>query len=449
MAVTLASYGNNLIDPSGWTAGSGSIGLFSCNGDTGEQNRYIGTDPWGNSAMVWQTVPSGNGQADGGWNTTGVSIDNTKLYRFSVWVRRTSATSGGTFYFGLQSNNGNAVHLSNNYTEGNPYWDYRGTGALTQNTWYLFVGHCYPVAHNGTIIHEESGYYTVAGGTTKQGLNAGNVPNDVKWSSGTTTATHRTYHYYCGDSTTRLEFYMPRIDLVNGTQPSLRQLLTAGSNPQGLTFNDGTYQSSVQPDIGSLINVAQFKATGTWTKPTGCTKVIVKVLGGGGGAAGYCESGGAGGYSEALVDVTGVSTVEVTVGAGGAGVGYYAAATGGGTSSFGSYCSATGGGGANSYSSHSGGQGGSGSGGQVNLQGGGGMGHVNSVGHWGGRGGQGYFGGSGAMVRNHTNLGSGISNTVGHGSPGAGGPGQITNGGGYHNVGGQGERGLVLVYAYK
>jgi hypothetical protein len=83
------------------------------------------------------------------------------------------------------------------------------------------------------------------------------------------------------------------------------------------------------------------------------------------------------------------------------------------------------------------------------LQGGAGMGHTNSIGHWGGRGGQGYFGGSGAMARNHTNLGSGITSTVGHGSPGAGGPGNITNGGGYHNVGGPGEIGLVLVYAYR
>ena len=118
MAVTLTQFNRNLIDPSGWTTGNGGVGIYSANGDTGEQNRYYGTDPWGNSRIVWQTVPSGNGNADGGWNTNGVSIDNTKLYRFSVWVRRTSTTSGGTFYFGLQSNNGNAIHLSNNYTEG-------------------------------------------------------------------------------------------------------------------------------------------------------------------------------------------------------------------------------------------------------------------------------------------------------------------------------------------
>ena len=242
MAVTLTQFNRNLIDPSGWTTGNGGVGIYSANGDTGEQNRYYGTDPWGNSRIVWQTVPSGNGNADGGWNTNGVSIDNTKLYRFSVWVRRTSTTSGGTFYFGLQSNNGNAIHLSNNYTEGNPYWDYRGTGWFPQNTWYLVVGHCYPVNYNGTTPHPESGFYTVAGGKTLQATNAGNVPNDVKWSAGTTTATHRTYHYYCGDSTTRLEFFWPRIDCIDGTQPSIAQLLAGVHYPQGITYSDGTSQ---------------------------------------------------------------------------------------------------------------------------------------------------------------------------------------------------------------
>jgi hypothetical protein len=31
------------------------------------------------------------------WNTSWFDIDKTKLYRFSVWVRRTSATAGENF----------------------------------------------------------------------------------------------------------------------------------------------------------------------------------------------------------------------------------------------------------------------------------------------------------------------------------------------------------------
>ena len=463
MAVTLTQFNNNLINPSSWTAGSGSVGIFGANGDAAEQNRYVGTDPWGTSALVWQTVPSGNGNADGGWNTSGVAITNTKLYRFSVWVKRTSSTSGGTFYFGLQSDTGTAIHLgSDQGGNSNPYWHYTSTSALTQNQWYLFVGHCFPVNYTGTNMHPESGYYTVTGG--RVGSNAGNVPNDVKWASGTTVGVHRTYHYYCGDSTTRLEFFMPRIDCIDGTQPSIRQLLSNSSNPNGIAFNDGTGQASLpaggalapSADRGNLIDLQSFSSTNTWYNP-GATKVHVKLIGGGGGGAGYAESGGAGCYAEGIYDVTGVNTVAITVGGGGSYTTYYGAAGQGGTSSFGSYLSAIGGYGANQQYGHSGGHGGNSSGGAgFSVQGSAGCGHINSVGHGalGSIGGQGYFGGAQAHARNHGNLGNTALHGIYAGAPGSGGPGNITDwGSAYtnrgHSAGEYGASGLVVVYSYK
>lgn len=186
---------------------------------------------------------------------------------------------------------------------------------------------------------------------------------------------------------------------------------------------------------GSLNNVYFGSCT-----QTQATTATVKLVGGGGGAAGYAESGGAGGYSEARIDTTEVTTVTVTVGASGSAVGYYAAAGDGGTSSFGAYCSATGGYGSNRNYSHSGGAGGSGSGGNVNLQGGGGQGHVNSVGSHQGRGGGSYFGG-GASWNRSTN-----TSVTGPAAPGAGGPGSNTNAG---LAGAAGGIGMVVVYTYK
>lgn len=457
MAITLGVADNNKLWPSGWTAGNGGMAVsgypsFNANGNTGEQNRYVGTDPWGNSAMVWQTVPSGDGNADGGWNTDSFAIDNTKLYRFSVWVRRTSATSGGTFYFGTQSSTGAVTSLASQGAEGNPYFDYRGTGALTQNQWYLFVGHVFPVSWAATIPHPDSGVYTVASG--RVGNNGGNIPNDCCWQAGTTTTYHRTYHYYCGDSTTRLEFYDPRVDLCDSSEPTITRLLTSPMGTQGghgiIMPNGNKVLSGDGSEANDLIDVQTFWSSGTWTRPALAKKVLVKVIGGGGGAAGYCESGGAGGYSEGLFNVMGVSTVSVTVGGGGGGVGYYAAAGGGGTSSFGSYISATGGSGANTWSSHSGGAGGTGSGGYVNLQGGGGSGHTNSVSTWtGGRGGWGFFGGGSTTSRNHGHLGSSPLK-IRNGAPGSGGCGGQTDGyAGYSNYGTSGENGCVIVYSYK
>ena len=213
-----------------------------------------------------------------------------------------------------------------------------------------------------------------------------------------------------------------------------------------ITYPDGSTQSTNPTNLGELISIVPFTASGTWTNP-GATYVVVKCVGGGGGAAGYCESGGAGGYSEGLYNISGVSTVAVTVGGGGAGVSYSAAAGAGGTSSFGSYASATGGNGANTSYGHSGGAGGTGSGGQVNLQGGGGSGHTNSSGaNTQGRGGWSYFGGGASQVRNHSN--NSLYGRQFMGAPGSGGPGRMSDGY-FEYMPTPGESGLVVVYAYK
>ena len=212
----------------------------------------------------------------------------------------------------------------------------------------------------------------------------------------------------------------------SGTRP-IRVVAVSGLT--GLKFEAAFYN-------GGALNNVYF---GSCTQLQGST-AQVKLVGGGGGGAGYCESGGAGGYSDIIIDSSAVSNVAVTIGAAGGGVAYYAAGGSGGTTSFGTYCSATGGGGSNSYSAHSGGFGGVGSSGNVNLLGSAGCGHVNSVGYWsGGRGGYSYFGGSGPFTRE-------TATKIYAGSPGAGGPGGRSDEGG---TGGAGEKGLVVIYTYK
>lgn len=221
-------------------------------------------------------------------------------------------------------------------------------------------------------------------------------------------------------------------------------LITAGS---GITFNDTTTQISKfdsTMDHGTLLSMTSYTTAGsyTWSKPSGCTKIIVRVVGGGGGAAGYCESGGSGAYSERTIDVTNITSVAVTVGGGGTAIAYYNAAGDGGTSSFGAYASATGGYGANRNYSHTGGVGGTASSGDINLYGGSGTGHGNSMGTGApAKGGDSYWGGSAGTNRN---AGTG---KVGPGAPGTGGPGNRTNDGG--SAGGTGAAGAVVVWEYK
>ena len=214
--------------------------------------------------------------------------------------------------------------------------------------------------------------------------------------------------------------------------------------PDGLILSDGSTTTPTRPDTGSLISITTFTSSGTYTVPSGCGTIFVKVQGGGGGSAGYCESGGAGGYAESFIKVSsagltpGSSTIGVTVGGGGGGVGYYAGAGSGGTSSFGGYVSASGGYGANNNYSHTGGHGGIGSG-LLNLTGGGGSGHANGHGYGGiAKGGASFFGGP--MMRRHSG-----DEQIGPGAPGTGAAGGITDGNSY-GVGGA--SGIVIVYAY-
>jgi hypothetical protein len=209
----------------------------------------------------------------------------------------------------------------------------------------------------------------------------------------------------------------------------------------GITFGDSTVQATkfdATDDTGKLLATQTFTATGTWTKPSGCRKVIVKVVGGGGGGASFCESGGGGGYTEKVIDVAAVASVAVTVGGGAAAVTYYAAATQGGTSSFGAYCSATGGYGANQHAGHTGGHGGVGSGGDVNFLGGTGTGHGNTGGREAVGAGGGTYWGSSRMASHSQNT------PVGFAAPGSGGIGGAMQ----SWVGSAGASGLVVVYAY-
>lgn len=176
-----------------------------------------------------------------------------------------------------------------------------------------------------------------------------------------------------------------------------------------------------------LQNMVVFNNAGvsTWDVPDILQqgrKCQVTVIGGGasGGAASDSTKrgggGGGGGYSKSLLDLTGVTSVTVTVGSGGASVST-GNGTSGGSSSFGSYLSATGGQYGYGGASTSGGSSGNGAGGDVNQGlGWGNDGSANSAscgGNGGGPGGRGsssagmdasgYGGGGGGITATGSN----------------------------------------------
>ena len=192
-----------------------------------------------------------------------------------------------------------------------------------------------------------------------------------------------------------------------------------------------------------LTSVQTFTASGTWTKPTGITKVIVHVQGAGGASVNTTApagsgGGGAGGYACKFLDVTNIDTATVTIGAG-------AAASTGGASTFaklagsGSFTDVVGNGGTVATSGYTSDPvaGGTATGGDINIQGGMGAGcNGNDSNQWGGNS---FFGSGGRP------LSTGDPRSQQGQGPGAGASGGNSGSG----VGKAGNDGAVYVWEYK
>ena len=109
---------------------------------------------------------------------------------------------------------------------------------------------------------------------------------------------------------------------VAGTASQFK--MTGGSSGQYVQTDGAGALSFATVAVTGLNSIQVFTASGTWTRPTGITKVIVEVQGGGAGGArdatGTEQIGGsAGGYAKKLLDVSSITTSTITIGAAGAG----------------------------------------------------------------------------------------------------------------------------------
>jgi hypothetical protein len=211
---------------------AGIVGSLQANSIERELN------PWGHYDHVWRgenhstTGTTAAFNSNGGFNTGLVSADSSKKYRYSVWINR-KVLGDGSLYFGPY--NGSYMSRKSGFAQTNPYFSVKNSDgdAYTgkQNTWVLAVGHIHPFGSATGADESTSGYYTVSGGgSTYAPISVSGIDDnyhDFIWGAAGIASTQlRVFLYGSSIPGTEALFYRPRIDLVDGNEPDITELLS-------------------------------------------------------------------------------------------------------------------------------------------------------------------------------------------------------------------------------
>jgi hypothetical protein len=203
------SSAQNLLDLQSWLPGQGSTGIFAKAGLDSENFREWGEGPNGKRVVLWKAQPDGNYDADGGWATNAFGINHNNMYRYMVWIKMTNSFTG-TAYLGC----GGVLNLAG-VADSNPYFWYGKPPKLDR--WYLLVGY----------IHGSGDASTTSYGGIYDGVTGEKViaMNDFKFPVGATSTNHRSFLFYDRNTDDRLYLYGPRVEVVNGNEPSIAAIL--------------------------------------------------------------------------------------------------------------------------------------------------------------------------------------------------------------------------------
>lgn len=232
------SYESNIVSPVyPWSLGSGnddtygtlSHKRYSMNGVADENIRTWRTDPFSKLNVVWvaKDVSTDNNQ-DGGFHTPVIDINasENKTYRFSVWLKQQN--NNGRKYFGLYARDTGGDTTSDSLrassqTSGGSFNRYFWNGDLaTNDEWYLLVGFLRP--EDGTIQKQLSNDFAGIYNTSGERVKVSNV--EFKYLSDVNGLRLRAYQFYNPSGTgDEVEMWGPRIDVVDGNEPTVEELI--------------------------------------------------------------------------------------------------------------------------------------------------------------------------------------------------------------------------------
>jgi hypothetical protein len=259
-----------------------------------EERVEIGRDPWGRIALIDRSEGNDVGSNyDGGYTTSVYSgVDRGEKYRFTYWFRVDNKGSNGTLYFGLYGYNASTQNVGVYNSGGvssttNPYFSYPGhnLSQFEEGRWYMFVAYVHPEGTT-SASDDTAGFYDMVTGGKVTGVSTGNVQYNAVWVNATTKTRARQYLYYSTDPDVGMSWLIPRIDKIDGSEPSVTEMLNSPQDRlSNLAVGDGrmfyprggstsmehTYKSISLNGSSDYLDIGtdkDFKTSGGWTVST-------------------------------------------------------------------------------------------------------------------------------------------------------------------------------------
>lgn len=206
-------------------------------------------DPYGQSSPVWECRPDGAGGACGGMLNEGdlFGIDHSKTYRFSAFYRWNDAAQAdaGAIYLGCGTTHTNNLVPAGGGSNGNPYFigDVPSAMGLSANKWYLIVGVVHGSGYGGGVSGLAGIYDMASGQRIVSGAEFRSIANVASQQ-------FRSFPYDYTNTSARIWISRPRVDLVDGREPSIALLLS----PRGaLAYRDTVGTSQIDPGAATAI----------------------------------------------------------------------------------------------------------------------------------------------------------------------------------------------------
>lgn len=232
--VTSNTKSTNLVDTSGWVVGttnSQSGGWTAITGSYGTNSIRMNTGPDGSEVKTWiaQMVGTTASQLGGGSDPGPIlSVDPTKKYRLSVWILKSGTSDNtGAIYLGTEPSKTNYLtgDAGAGTTATNPYTTIVTRSSLTYGKWYLMVGYIHQHDTSITVTTNQGGVFSAETGEEV----AGSSKTDLRWKSTTISNFIRILQYGVTTNGAAFDFFSPRLEVCDGTEPSIAQLLATGA----------------------------------------------------------------------------------------------------------------------------------------------------------------------------------------------------------------------------